>query len=109
MSGIMITGAQIRMATAALGWNMSDVARESGLGWRTVQRIAAVDGVPPGRATSLAAIQAAFERAGIQFQEPDNGGPGVRLVKPPKPPVRPRIAKAKRIKAPKRARKQKAE
>ena len=84
----MITGAQIRMATAALRWNMSDVARESGLGWRTVQRVASVDGVPPGRATSVAAIQAAFERAGIQFQEADNGGPGVRLVKRAKPPAR---------------------
>ena len=71
------------MAAAALRWNISDVARESGLGWRTVQRAASVDGAPPSRATSLAAIQAAFERAGIRFQDPDTGGPGVRLVKPP--------------------------
>ena len=84
----MITGAQVRMAAAALRWSMSDIARESSLGWRTVQRLASVDGVPPGRATSLAAVQAAFERAGIQFQEPDNGGPGVRLAKPGKPPAR---------------------
>ncbi len=89
----MITGAQVRMAAAALRWSMSDIARESGLGWRTVQRLASVDGVPPGRATSLAAVQAAFERAGIQFQEPDNGGPGVRLVKQPKRLAR-RTAKA---------------
>ncbi len=81
----MITGAQLRMAASALRWSMKDVAREAGLGWRTVQRVASVDGVPPGRATSVAAIQAAFERAGIQFQELDNGGPGVRSVKPPAP------------------------
>ena len=78
----MITGTQVRMAAAALRWKLSDVARESGLGWRTVQRLASVDGIPPVRATSVAAVQAAFERAGIQFQEADNGGLGVRLVKP---------------------------
>ncbi len=78
----MITGAQLRMAASALRWSMKDVAREAGLGWRTVQRLAAADGIPPGRATSVAAIQAAFERAGIQFQEPDDGGPGVKITKP---------------------------
>ena len=84
----MITGAQIRMAAAALRWNMSDVARESDLAWRTVQRLASVDGVPPARVSSLAAIQAAFERAGVEFQNADNGGPGVRLVKSPKTAAR---------------------
>ncbi len=105
----MLTGMQIRMAASALRWSREEIAKRAKVGVQTVQRLASVDGIPPGRATSVAAIQAAFERAGIQFQESDNGGPGVRLVKPPKPPVRPRIAKAKRIKAPKRARKQKAE
>ncbi len=80
----MITGAQIRMAAAALRWSRVDLARESGLGWRTCQRLVSVDGVPPGRASSVAAVQAACELAGVEFQEADNGGPGVRLVKPRK-------------------------
>ena len=80
----MLTGIQIRMAATALRWSREEIAKHANLGVQTVQRLASVDGVPPGRATSVAAIQAAFERVGIQFQEPDNGGPGVRLVKPPK-------------------------
>ena len=92
----MITGAQIRMAGAALRWSMKDLAHESGLGWRTCQRLVTVDGVPPGRASSVAAVQAAFERAGVEFQEADNGGPGMRLVKPTKRAPRTKTTKRTR-------------
>ncbi len=99
----MLTGMQIRAAAAALRWSHEEIARRAKVGVQTVQRMAAVDGVPPGRATSVDAVQRAFERVGIRFQEPDDGLPGVRLVKPPKRVV-PRKTKAK-AKAPKRARK----
>ena len=42
--------------------------------------MAAVDGEPTARATGLDAVQRAFEAAGIQFHDGNNGGPRVRLV-----------------------------
>lgn len=41
-------------------------------------RIEQVDGVPPGRATTLADIQRALEAAGIEFIGTPEQGPGIR-------------------------------
>ncbi len=72
----MIKGAQIRAARALLRWTMSRLAREAGVGQATVQRAEAVDDIPNVRAPILDKIQAAFERAGVEFLD---NGIGVRL------------------------------
>ncbi len=100
----MLTGMQIRMAGAALRWSLEEIAKRADVGVQTVQRMATVDGVPTARATSVDAVQRAFEAAGVEFHDSDNGGPGVRLVKPPKRPAR-RKATRPRTKPTKRPRK----
>ena len=105
----MLTGMQIRMAAAALRWPLEEIAKRAKVGAATIQRMAAIDGVPTARATSVDAVQRAFEAAGVSFHDADNGGPGVRVLRPPKPPARRKTAKAKRTKTPKQARKPEAE
>ena len=76
----MLNASQIRAARGALGWSAKELADSAGVSLRTVLRIEAVDGVPPGRATTLAELQATLERAGIIFIDADGvHGPGVRL------------------------------
>ena len=101
----MLTGMQIRMAAAALRWPLEEIAKRAKVGAATIQRMAAIDGVPTARATSVDAVQRAFEAAGVSFHDADNGGPGVWLVKPPKPPTRRKTAKVKKAKTTKRPRK----
>ena len=76
----MVLPVQSKMARAALGWSVRDLAREASVGVNTVVRFEAGQ-VQPIAAT-LAAIQRAFEAAGIIFIEQDDGGPGVRLATP---------------------------
>jgi ribosome-binding protein aMBF1 (putative translation factor) len=75
----MITGVQSKMARAALGWGVRDLAAKASVGVSTVTRFEAGQ-VEPIPATA-AAIQRAFEATGIQFIEPNGGGVGVRLRK----------------------------
>lgn len=75
----MITGQQIRMAMAGLGWSLQDLSDASGISWRTVQKIAKTDGVPPSSAQTVAAIEAALQDAGAVFLPPDENGAGVRV------------------------------
>ncbi len=77
----MITGQQIRMATAGLGWNLQDLSDASGISWRTVQKIAKADGVPRSSAQTVAAIETALQEAGAVFLAADENGAGVRLKK----------------------------
>ena len=65
-------------------WSLEEIAKRAGIGVQTIQRMAAVNGVPTAWATNVDAVQRAFEAAGVEFHDADNGGPGVRLVKPPK-------------------------
>jgi len=75
----MVTGSQIRAARAILRWSAEVLAKKAGVGIQTIKRLEAVDGVPPGRATTVDEVQRAFEKAGIEFIDPNGGGPGVRL------------------------------
>lgn len=75
----IITGLQIRSARAALKWTAAQLASEAGVGVQTVMRFEAHDGVPPSRASSIVAITAAFEAAGIEFIGSPDDGPGIRL------------------------------
>ena len=71
-----ITGPQIRMARAALKWGVRELGQAAGVNPNTVARI---EGGADALAGTLNKIQGAFEGAGVQFLDPDNGGPGVRL------------------------------
>ena len=76
----VITGAQIRAARALIGWKQTDLASASGVAEISIKNIER--GVTDPRASTLAAIQSAFTKAGVVFLEPGDkrdGGPGVRL------------------------------
>mgnify|MGYP003814373603 CR=1 FL=1 len=75
---LMITAVQSKMARAALGWGVRDLAREANVGVSTVTRFEA--GAEPIPAT-LEAIRRALEAAGVEFIPENGGGPGVRLKK----------------------------
>ncbi len=71
--------AQCRAARALLDWTQSQLAREANLGLSTV-----VDFEKERRSVSdeaTQAIQAALDRAGIEFIDENGGGPGLRLRK----------------------------
>ena len=78
----MISGIQIRSARAALGWSAEVLAERSGISLRTLMRVEQADGLPPGRATTLAEIQKALENAGIEFIGTPENGPGIRYWHP---------------------------
>ena len=75
----MISTGQIRAARALLRWTAQDLAEESGIGVATIRRMEVVDGVPDGNVKTLAAIQRALEKAGIEFLGSPGDAPGVRL------------------------------
>ena len=72
----MITGSQLRMARAALKWGVRDVAQAAKVSPATVTRVEADQ---PANASTLAAIRAALEAAGVELIEENGGGPGARL------------------------------
>ena len=73
----MVTSTQIRMARAAIAWTVRELAERSGVHRNTIVRIEAGEG---SHGPTLAALQRAFEDAGIEFLEAADGvgGPGVR-------------------------------
>jgi transcriptional regulator with XRE-family HTH domain len=66
-----VTASQARAARTLLGWNLKDLAQKADL------QMSAIEGIEEGihDASTLCAIQAAFEKAGIIFV----GTTGVRL------------------------------
>lgn len=79
----MTTGAQIRMARAALKWGVRELAEKASVSPNTVTRIEADQ---PANASTFAAIRSALETAGVEFIPENGGGPGVRLRKPDSSP-----------------------
>ena len=80
----MLTGRQIRMGRAALGWSAHDLAAKTGLSYGAIQKAeSADDGIPSMLAKNLLAIKTALEKGGVQFIDAGDysgkGGPGVRL------------------------------
>jgi transcriptional regulator with XRE-family HTH domain len=78
----MITAGQIRAARALIGWKQIDLAKASGLSEISIKNIER--GATDPRSSTLGAIQAAFEKAGVLFLEPGDirdGGAGLRLRK----------------------------
>jgi len=68
--------AQMRMARAALGWGVRELAGKAGITANTVTRIE--NGADAKRST-LDAIQSSFENAGIEFIPENGGGAGIRF------------------------------
>lgn len=66
-----------RAARGLLDWSQADLAREAKVGVSTIADFERGRRVPMGN--NMAAIEAAFARAGIEFL--NHGQPGVRLRK----------------------------
>ena len=72
----MITGSQARMARAGLRMGVREVAAAAKVSPATLSRVEADQ---PANASTLAAIRAALEAAGVEFTNGD--APGVKLRK----------------------------
>ncbi len=73
----MITPLQVKMARAALGWGVRDLAKKADLTANTISKFENGSDVMVGRLTKM---QNALEEAGVIFLPADDtGGPGVRL------------------------------
>jgi predicted transcriptional regulator len=75
----LITSSQIRAGRGALGWSASHLAVEAGLSLRTVQTAEAEDGHNKIRKSTVLAIKATLESAGIEFIGTPDDAPGVRI------------------------------
>ncbi|AZN73358.1 transcriptional regulator [Georhizobium profundi] len=64
------------MARAALEWGVLDLAREASVSTQTVVRFEKGERL---RTSTITALRAAFEAAGIEFIPENGGGVGVRL------------------------------
>ncbi|HLO76593.1 MAG TPA: helix-turn-helix domain-containing protein [Magnetospirillum sp.] len=77
----MISARQIRAARALLGWSQQELADKAIISVNAIRRLegAQVD----ARMSTVAAVKAALEAAGIEFQFADaTRGEGVRLRSP---------------------------
>jgi hypothetical protein len=80
-----LTSAQIRAARALIRWSAEDLARETALGVTTIRRAELLPSATKLTAANDLTIRRALEAAGVEFiDESENGGPGVRLCKPPR-------------------------
>ena len=75
----MISSSQIRAARGMLGISAAKLAEKAGVTWKTVQRFESAAGIPPSRAGTLARVQRALEREGVEFLGDPITSPGVRL------------------------------
>lgn len=75
---VMINAVQCKMARAAVGWGVRDLAKEAGVSVDTVSRLERGEELMP---RTVAAIRTALEAAGVTFLESGDvaGGPGVAL------------------------------
>ena len=79
----MLVFAQIRMARAALGWNISDLASKALVSVSTIKRVETPEGFANATAANLKLIKQTLEQAGVEFIGTAEEGPGVRLWKQP--------------------------
>jgi transcriptional regulator with XRE-family HTH domain len=69
---------QVRMARAAVGWGVRELAKKAGVTANTVTRI---ENGADAKQSTLDRLRQALESGGIEFIEENGGGPGVRLRK----------------------------
>ena len=74
----MVTREQVKMARAALGWGVRELAAKAGVAANTVSRF---ENGSDALGETLRKIRRVFEEAGITFIDENGGGPGVRLKK----------------------------
>ena len=74
----MITREQVKMARAALGWGVRDLAAEARVSANTISRY---ENGADALGETLLKIERALKKAGVIFIDEDGGGPGVRLRK----------------------------
>ena len=83
----MIEPAHLRMARAALGWRLGDLAQKAGVNLNTVGRFEAGKDIMSG---TLARLEQELRDAGVIFLfEEGDLGIGVRLVRSAKPRKKP--------------------
>ena len=71
---------QLKMARAAVGWGVRELAKKAGVTANTVTRI---ENGAEAKQSTMDRLQHALEAAGIEFIQENGGGPGVRLRKRP--------------------------
>ena len=71
-----IVGVQCWIARTALGWNLRQLGRAAKVSAHTIARFER--GIEL-KATTVQAIQATLEKAGVVFIDANDGGPGARL------------------------------
>ena len=76
----MLTSAQCRAARALLAWTQQELADQARVGVQTIRLFEGEHTIP--RRATLQVIQRAFEEAGIDLIDPDEGGAGVRFRRP---------------------------
>ena len=74
-----VTSAQVKMARAALGWTVRDLAEATGLHRNTINNVEV--GRYGGDPATMQKIQKVLVAAGVEFIDENGGGPGVRLRK----------------------------
>jgi transcriptional regulator with XRE-family HTH domain len=67
---------QLKMARAAIGWGVRDLAKKAGVTANTVTR---VENGADAKQSTMDRLQQALEVAGVEFIDENGGGPGVRL------------------------------
>lgn len=75
---VHMTPVQLRMARAAVGWGVRELAAEAGVTANTVSRI---EKGGDAKHSTLEALRRALEGAGVVFIPENGGGAGVRLRK----------------------------
>ena len=75
-----LTSEMVRAARALLRWEQADLAEATGLSLPTIKRIEKEPGPIPGRVDTAQAIEAAFEKARVEFLY-DRGEGVIRLKK----------------------------
>ncbi len=72
----MITREQVKMARAALGWGVRELAEKAGVTANTVSRY---ENGADALGDTLTKLQRTLEEGGVAFVDPNGLGPGVRL------------------------------
>jgi len=69
---------QIKMARAAVGWGVRELAKKAHVTANTVTRI---ENGADAKQSTMDRLQQALEAAGVELIDENGGGPGVRLRK----------------------------
>jgi transcriptional regulator with XRE-family HTH domain len=67
---------QLKMARAAVGWGVRELAKKASVTANTVTRI---ENGADAKQSTMDRLQQALEAAGVEFIDENGGGPGVRM------------------------------